>query len=210
MRIYNDVFFNNRKSYSLKAARIIVPEIIKIFNPDSVVDIGCGDGVWLSIFKNNGVSEILGVDGDYLSLNDLCIDIKNFMSYDLNKPLILKKFNLAVCLEVAEHLDYLSSDIIVETLTNLSDNIVFSAAIPGQGGTGHINEQPHSFWVDKFIDYGYKVSDHLRVKFMEDKRVPFWYRQNILVFTKQKYDILGMPGNVNFEVPDWDKEDYFE
>ena len=210
MTVYDDVFFNNRRSYPLEAAKIVVPEIIKIFNPGSVVDVGCGDAAWLSIFKDYGVSEIFGIDGDYVSVNDLHINIDSFMSYDLNKPLLLKKFDLAICLEVAEHLEYTSSDVIVETLINFSDNIVFSAAIPGQGGTGHINEQPHSFWVNKFIDHGYKVSDYLRVKFMEDKRVPFWYRQNILVFTKQKYDILGMSGDINFEVPDWDKEDYFE
>jgi SAM-dependent methyltransferase len=210
MSEYDKNFFNKQKDRSFKSASIIAPEIIQIFNPKSVVDIGCGMGGWLKAFEQNGLSNILGVDGDYVDTNELFIDKKNFIKHDLNTPLKLKKFDIALCLEVAEHLEFLSSDILIETLVSASDNIIFSAAIPGQTGTNHINEQPHSFWSEKFISYGYIVSDYLRLKFMEDKRIPFWYRQNLLIFTKNKNNKLTMQGEVNFSVPNWDKEDPIE
>ena len=208
MNLYNEFFFKDRQNISLLSASIIVPEIINIFEPNSVVDFGCGMGEWLKIFKDNNIDDILGIDGYHINKDNLLINKKNFIAHDLNKAIEIKKFDLAICLEVAEHLDYLSSETIVNSLVQSSDNIVFSAAIPGQGGTGHINEQPHSFWANKFIDHGYIVSDYLRIKFMENKKIPFWYRQNILIFSKNKN--FKLISDIDFSVPSWDKEEYFE
>jgi hypothetical protein len=208
MNLYNKYFFNNRQNTSLISASIIVPEIISIFNPKSVIDFGCGMGEWLKVFQDNGVSDICGIDGSYIDKDNLLINKDSFIEHDLNNFIDTKKFDLAVCLEVAEHLKSSSSNLIVEMLIKASNNIVFSAAIPGQGGTGHINEQLHSFWADKFIQNGYNASDTLRLKFMNDKRVPFWYRQNIFIFSKNLD--LGMSANIDFSVPDSDKDDYFE
>jgi SAM-dependent methyltransferase len=208
MNLYDESFFKNRQNIPLFSASVIVPEIINIFNPKSVIDFGCGMGEWLKVFQANNVDKVCGIDGSYINVDNLLINKQNFIAHDLNEYIEVEKFDVALCLEVAEHLNYSSSDIIVNSIVNSSENIIFGAAIPGQGGTGHINEQPHLFWADKFIKHGYNVSDCLRIKFMEDKRIPFWYRQNILVFTKNKK--LNLAGNINFSVPDRDKEDYFE
>jgi hypothetical protein len=208
MNLYDESFFKNRQNMPLFSASVIVPEIINIFNPKSVIDFGCGMGEWLKVFQYNNVDKICGIDGSYINADNLLINKQNFIAHNLNEYIEVEKFDVALCLEVAEHLNYSSSDTIVNSIINSSENIVFGAAIPGQGGTGHINEQPHSFWADKFIKHGYNVSDCLRIKFMEDKRIPFWYRQNILVFTKNKK--LNLAGSIDFSVPDWDKEDYFE
>jgi SAM-dependent methyltransferase len=207
MDFYDETFFKNRKDKTLIAASTVVPRIIEIFNPKSVIDFGCGAGEWLSAFISNGVNEVCGIDGEYVNIDSLIIHKSNFIPHDLNMPITTKKFDIALCLEVAEHLNPLSSDLIVETLIKSSDNIVFSAAIPGQGGVGHINEQPHSFWADKFIQYGYHVSDKLRLILIEDKTIPFWYRQNMLIFTKNRS--LGLVGELDFSILEGDSYDHF-
>ncbi len=182
--------------HNFNAANVIVPELIHKINPDSVIDVGCGTGTWLKIFENHGVNEILGIDGDYVDLSKLKIDVNFFQPYDLEKEFKLnKKFDLAISLEVAEHLSYESSDTFVNTLCNLSDTIVFSAAITNQGGQNHINEQEPKFWIEKFQKRGFELFDVLRPLFWNNDAVDFWYRQNIFLFTKNdllKSKLTGM------------------
>lgn len=176
---YNSQIYNNTSS------NILVPEIIQIVKPMSIVDIGCGTGNWLFSFQENGISDILGIDGSEYDDNLMLIPISQYLQSDLGAEFKLKrKYDLAICLEVAEHLDHLKSDVLVKTLVDLSPIILFSAAIPGQGGDGHINEQWVEYWSDKFKDYGYNCFDLLRPKIWSDKRIHFWYRQNILLFSR--------------------------
>lgn len=165
----------------------IVPILAQILKPKSVIDIGCGVGNFLREFKNNGIEDILGVDGEWADLDEIERNVgKNkFISYNLNniyQPGM--KYDLATSFEVAEHIDDKFANNFVETLTNCSDNIVFSAAIPLQGGQNHINEQWNEYWVEKFDKLGYTCVDFLKPYFWRNENVFWWYKQNILFFTR--------------------------
>lgn len=168
----------------------VVPWIIDRINPKSVIDVGCGLGQWLEAFKKyNPDIDILGLDGAHVPQNRLRIALNKFMPVDLSKPenILLpeiKKFELAVSLEVAEHLHEDKADPFVNFLTSTSDVILFSAAIPGQTGENHFNEQWPDYWIKKFESKGYTVNDEIRWTIWNNHGVSWWYKQNILLFTR--------------------------
>jgi len=179
-------YIHEENFHNFGAANEIVPFIINILEPKSVVDVGCGIGTWLKVFKDNGVADILGIDGDYVDKEMLKINPKNFKEFNLEKLYISKrKFDLAISLEVAEHLSPRTADDFVKTLIGLSNTIIFSAAIPNQGGQNHINEQKPIYWIEKFEKRGFKLYDILRPIFWNNQNVDSWYRQNIFLFTNQ-------------------------
>jgi SAM-dependent methyltransferase len=171
--------------HNFKAANEVVPFILQLLNPKSIVDVGCGIGTWLKVFEDNGIIDVLGIDGCYVDKNLLKIDKAKFVDFDLEKLYHTDiKFDLAISLEVAEHLSLESADIFVKTIANLSDTVIFSAAIPYQGGQNHINEQEPKYWIEKFENEGFKLFDVLRPVFWDNSNVDSWYRQNMLLFTK--------------------------
>lgn len=171
--------------HNFKAANEVVPYIIELLEPKSVVDVGCGIGTWLKVFEDNSVANILGIDGDYVDKSLLKIDKNKFVDFDLEKFYNSdKKFDLAISLEVAEHLSIDSGDVFIKTIANLSDTVIFSAAIPNQGGQNHINEQEPKYWIEKFEKEGFKLFDVLRPVFWDNQNIDAWYRQNMLLFTK--------------------------
>jgi len=195
MHIYNDRFYDNQSTGSLRSAKIIAPIISQIFSPRSIVDLGCGIGTWLSAFIEMGIDDILGIDGPYVEMSKLLINETNFLAADLGKPILLdRKFDLAISLEVAEHIPDTSATTFVSSLTSLSDIIIFSAALPHQGGENHINEQWPEYWSDKFTAAGYTPIDYLRFKLWNNPDIEFWYRQNIFIYIKnnlvENYDTL--------------------
>lgn len=168
---------------SLRSARRIVPLVMDLIRPKSVIDIGCGLGEWLAVFQDHGVEDVLGVDGAGLETDMLRIAGRRFHSHNLREPLDLEhRFDLVVCLEVVEHLSPEIGRGLVETLTGLGPAVLFSAAIPGQGGLGHVNEQWPDYWADLFADLGYVPVDCLREEVWADPEVDFWYRQNTLLY----------------------------
>ncbi len=183
--LYSEEFYANTTTEVISSAKEIVPYLIRLFEPKSIIDVGCGVGEWLKIFSENGVSDYLGIDGYYIKSNMLHIDEKHFLSVDLtNPPTNLKKFDLAVCLEVAEHLEENSADDFIKFLTGLSDIIFFSAATPRQSGVDHRNEQWPEYWQDKFSAHGFTMLDSIRPNFMSNRNVLWWYRQNAFVLVK--------------------------
>ena len=183
MHIYNEKFYNEQSLGSLESAKKIVPILKKLFSPNSVVDLGCGIGTWLSVFSEQGVNDIYGIDGPYIDNNKLLIPRNCFLATNLNESLVTKRtFDLAISLEVAEHIPASSSDIFIDTLTLLSNVVVFSAAIPLQGGENHINEQWPDYWTEKFIKRGFVPVDFLRLNLWKDSNVEFWYKQNIILY----------------------------
>lgn len=173
---------------SAKEIWSIVQQYIK---PSSVVDIGCGLGTWLSVIRNNGINDILGIDGDYIDRNLLLIPSNKFMPTDLREKINLsRKFDLCMSLEVAEHLDKEYADLFVKNLVDLSDVILFSAAIPEQTGTCHYNEQWPEYWINIFSKYNYLPVDCLRQRIWNNPNVTWWYKQNIFIFiNKDKMDL---------------------
>jgi hypothetical protein len=176
--------------HNYTAANIIVPKLLELLKLNSVVDVGCGLATWLKVFQDNNVATILGVDGHFVDRKLLKIANEDFLEHDLELPLVLnKKFDLALSLEVAEHLKFESADIFVQSLVSASDTIVFSAAIENQGGQNHINEQWPNYWIEKFQNQGYYCLDIVRPMFWDDKDVECWYKQNILLFTNKSEHI---------------------
>lgn len=189
---YNETFYAAFENTTKKAAQIILPHIVERVKPKSAVDFGCGEGVWLRVLKDidNDV-EILGMDGDYVKKEELKIPEECFKACDLSVRVTLeKKYDLAISLEVAEHIAESSADIFVDNITDCADNILFSAAIPGQGGTNHVNEQWQSYWIKKFEERGYFVDFSVRNYFWEVKEITPWRRQNLLFFSKEKKYLL--------------------
>jgi SAM-dependent methyltransferase len=180
-------YLHEEELHNLESPDKIVTHLINLFNPQSVLDIGCGLGTFLFAFKQKSVSKVMGVDGAWVDRELLKKYLNNdeFLEADLEKPLDLnRKFDLALCLEVAEHLSESSANVLVSSLTRHSDTIIFSAAIPLQGGQNHINEQWLHYWADKFKSHGYYPQDMVRPLIWDDKGVFYWYKQNILVFSK--------------------------
>ncbi len=184
---YSPEFYKTYKLESLYSAKEIVPHVMDLVNPRSVVDVGCGIGTWLSEFKNYGVNDICGLDGDYIDKNLLLIRENDFIRTNLKTPICLnRQFDLAVSLEVAEHLAIDDAKNFVRYLTSLSPVVLFSAAIPYQGGDNHLNEQWPEFWVEQYQNFDYHVIDCLRDRFWNNQRVAYYYAQNSFLFIRRE------------------------
>ena len=183
--LYNSSFFDEVSQGTRESAHVVVPLVYELVRPASVLDVGCATGTWLSAWTNAGVADVLGVDGDYVDRTALEIPLGNFAPVDLQQPFSLgRRFDLVQTLEVAEHLDEERADGFVDSLVRHGDVILFSAAIPGQGGTHHVNEQWPSYWAKKFEKAGYTAYDVVRPRIWSDPRVQVWYRQNMLLFAR--------------------------
>lgn len=196
MSYYN--FSYDENSYSSRSAEQIVPILLEIFNPSSVLDVGCGNGSWLRTFKENGINDCLGIDGVHIKKETLEIPFENFRAINLENDFELnRRFDLCICLEVAEHLNNNISEGLMRNLIMHSDNIIFSAAIPHQGGVMHINEKEPQFWQNLFNKNGYHTYDIIRKKIWNDPNINWWYKQNLFVATKKKLN--GLPSeNIDF------------
>jgi SAM-dependent methyltransferase len=182
---YPQEFFELNRLGARRSAQAIVPLIIEILKPSSVVDVGCGLGTWLAAFRQNGVTELLGIDGDYVDVRSLEIEPEEFLAHDLSQPLAIdRSFDLTISLEVAEHLDPDHAAEFVALLTSLAPAIVFSAAIPHQDGTHHVNTQWPSSWGALFAARDFELIDCIRPQIWENEAVEFWYRQNMVVFAR--------------------------
>lgn len=194
--MYKNNMYSSRHERTLTSANTILSLVLQRM-PEirSAVDVGCGVGTWLSVLRDNGIADIRGFDGDWVDEKFLVIPQTCFTHHDLRTPIKLdRRFDLAISLEVAEHLPAADADCFVESLTSLSDCILFSAAIPYQGGRGHINEQWPDYWAGKFEAKGYLTIDFIRKRVWNNESVTPWYRQNILMFLKpgaaRKYDLI--------------------
>jgi SAM-dependent methyltransferase len=182
---YSSAFFDEVADGTKDSARAIVPVVNELVRPASVLDVGCATGTWLAEWNRAGVSDVLGIDGDYVDRTALKLPADQFRPVDLSRSFSLdRKFDLVQTLEVAEHLDETCADTFVESLARHSDTVLFSAAIPGQGGTHHVNERWQSYWAEKFEKAGYTGFDVVRPRFWTDARVQYWYRQNMLLFAR--------------------------
>jgi hypothetical protein len=167
---------------SLKSAERVVPLVIRYVPARSVVDFGCKHGEWLRVFQTHGVDRILGIDQPIWA-NALIIESSQFCTADLNQALEpVGAFDLAVCVEVAEHLRKHAAPTLVDALTLAAPVVLFSAATPGQGGHGHLNERPRAFWHALFGARNFVPIDCLRPQIWQNKQVASWYRQNLFFY----------------------------
>jgi SAM-dependent methyltransferase len=186
MAVYTESFYVFENKTGIESARIVVPLVLQFGSFKNVLDVGCGLGGWLKVFGEEGVVDFLGVDGPWIKKSKLMIPKTQIFTQDLSEPLRLNRtFDLVVSLETAEHLPREKAEIFINNLVMHGDIILFSAAIPGQGGTQHINEQWPSFWEELFLKHGFVVVDCLRREIWDNPQVAFWYAQNIMFFVKK-------------------------
>lgn len=174
------------------AAQRIVPLILEL-TPEvrSVVDVGGGTGAWLQAFQKLGIETIQLYDALEVAPG-LLIEPSCFQPINLNEGLPAQdSFDLAICLECAEHLHADRALPLVKWLTSTADIVIFSAAVPGQPGKGHINVQPLEYWQKLFRQCDYVCHDLLRGQIIDDFNIPYWYRQNLCVFTKPTVSLVG-------------------
>ncbi|WP_417465980.1 methyltransferase domain-containing protein [Kordiimonas sp.] len=203
---YTTDFYQAQVEGSLQSAQIVIPHVLELVGDvASVLDVGCGTGAWLSVFKGYGVDTILGVDGGSVPEEHFLIERDEFLAHSLTDPLALgRKFSLAMSLEVAEHLEDEYAEQFVALLCAASDLVLFGAAIPGQGGHNHVNERWPSYWKAHFEAAGYVMLDIIRPAIWTDERVEWWYRQNTFLFVKtSRKDLvekLSPPSGASFPV----------
>ena len=168
------------------SAEVIVPLAMSLFAPRSVVDVGCGSGEWLSAFERAGVERVYGLDAQWVGQDKLAIRPDCFQSTNLTGEWSIPgKFDLAVCLEVAEHLPEPTSTTFVKRLVEAAPAILFSAAVPGQEGTNHVNEQWPEYWEKLFSQYDYVCLDPFRRHIWQDRRVAWYYQQNLYAYIQR-------------------------
>jgi hypothetical protein len=180
---YNEDFYTYIDAGSRRSARAVAEILQAEMEIDSLLDIGAGHGAWAAEWLAAGVKDVLAVDGDYVKRDQLAIPAKAFKAHDLATPLSLKKkFDLVQTLEVAEHLPADKADLFVKNLVAHGDVILFSAAVPHQGGEHHVNEQPPEYWREKLNAHGYAVFDFVRPRLADQTDVMPWYRFNTYVY----------------------------
>jgi SAM-dependent methyltransferase len=182
--VYDRDFFDSISEGSLESARTVVPMVLDLVGPlESVVDVGCGTGSWLRAFSEAGIDDFLGIDGDYVRGDQLQIPADRFCALDLTLPIPLeRRYDLVLCLEVAEHLPPSVADGLVRSLTALGDTVLFSAAVPYQGGSEHINEQWPEYWAEKFRARGFAALDPFRTRLWVEEKVEPWFAQNLVLY----------------------------
>ena len=192
---YTDRFFESLASGSYASAKEIIPIVIERVNPLRVVDVGCGTGEWLSVCADFGSSDYLGIDGSWIDLNQLRIPSEYFLEWNLTEPIVLnKQFDLVISLEVGEHIPEKYAETFVESLTKLGHAVLFSAAVPKQGGNGHVNERWPEYWAGLFEKRRYVVIDCVRKIVWKNQKVSWWYAQNTFLYLSEsvlsRYPVL--------------------
>lgn len=193
---YSHNFYHAMQVGSNSSAGVIVPMVVNLLHPKSVVDVGCGEGLWLAHFLKCGINDVLGIDGEYVQLDRLAIPRDKFLGRDLYDDWgVTREFDLACCLEVAEHLNETFADELIRRLVTLAPLCLFSAAIPHQGGTHHVNEQWQDYWAGKFVKHGFRVIDAIRNAVWAHPDVGYVYSQNVILYCNMdacaRYELLA-------------------
>src|SRR6266404_1373621 len=182
---YDDEFFDYVDIGARRSARKVVALVSDHLPVSSVLDVGCGRGIWVDEWHRVGVIDAFGVDGGYVDTGRLAVPAKHFAAFDLSLPFRLgRHFDLVQSLEVAEHIPPTQAEVFVDNLTAHGDVIMFSGAVPGQGGEFHVNEQPYEYWRERFAARGFLTFDFIRPRVAKDPGVEPWYRYNTLLFVR--------------------------
>jgi SAM-dependent methyltransferase len=199
---YTADFYSFLASFAVRSAAEVVPLLSALLPVDSVVDFGCGQGAWLSIWRKAGAN-VTGVDGPYVNRQHLMIDGNEFCAADLSRPIDLgRRFDLVQSLEVAEHLPQQRAADFIGTLTAHGPAVMFSAAVPGQGGECHLNEQPLEYWREMFRRRDYVAIDCIRPLVVENPGIEQWYRCNIVLYAERRH-FEELPARLrSFRVPE--------
>ena len=185
--IYNEWFFEEIKKSEVESSMDFAKIVQKYLKFNSVMDVGCGSAIYLKALNDIGITDLIGFDGSECAVTTSLLPDVTFV-HDLRLPLILdRKYDLAICIEVAEHLEEKYAETLVKSLIGVSDCVLFTAATVNQGGYGHLFEVEHEYWIDLFARCGYKhdkeLSDIMRQE-MYAKNVVWWICKNTMIFNK--------------------------
>lgn len=189
--------------HNTKAAEVIIPLLQQYLSPFfSVLDVGCGIGTWLKVIMDKcQLTDCMGLDGSYTKRDLLLIPEDKFRQCDLRQKFDMgRSFDLLICTEVAEHLPASCAETFIDSLCAHSSTIVFSSAIPGQGGQSHLNEQWPDYWEKKFSERGFTRLDIIRPLIWDNPLVDVWYRQNLYVFTSNRLEVREYASFVRAEI----------
>lgn len=186
---YDKDFYRTEEEHSKSFSSILMPYLLERLNCKSIVDFGCGVGEYLNLAKKYmGIEKVRGLDGEWVR-EYLEIEQDEFLSCDLTQDIDLKeKYDLAICLEVAEHLPRERAKTFIGNLVRHADIVLFSAAIPHQGGTYHVNEQYPSYWKKIFEAFNFSLCDCVRNHFWNDEKINEYYKQNIFIYCKSNLE----------------------
>ncbi|MBN8507262.1 MAG: hypothetical protein J0L57_01475 [Burkholderiales bacterium] len=189
---YDAAFYADQIPDSMKSAQAVLQVLFDLHKPTSLLDIGCGQGTWLAVAERLGVTALTGLDGPWIRKDALLSKVIDFTAVNMEGDIpITRRYDLAMSVEVAEHLSARRASSIVKALCQASDVVMFGAAVIGQGGENHINEQRQSYWAALFDQQGYECKDVLRPAVWNTASVAPWYRQNTLVYvSRQRTDLL--------------------
>jgi hypothetical protein len=185
---YGADFYKMVNETAYNSASVVLPIMLNILPEiNSAIDFGCGTGTWLHVLNQCGVKNVRGLDGSWVNKDALKINKTDFTEINFEKKISPdRKYDLAISLEVAEHISESMAVQFVESLTCAADFVLFSAAIPYQSGTNHINEQWPDYWYNIFESQDYIAVDYLRGKIWNSPEVSVWYKQNILLYVKNE------------------------
>lgn len=191
---YDDAFYafhDDMAAAPIKEALSIVLGLLP--GTKSCIDVGCGIGTWLGVLSQLGIRDVLGVDGPWVPIEHLRIPTTSFLKWDFSRgwPEIKRRYDMAISLEVGEHFQTGLADGFVAFLCSLSDVVVFSAAIPLQGGTNHVNEQWPEYWAEKFRANGYVAVDAFRPGLSGIEGLAAYYKQNMFLATERHLYTAG-------------------
>lgn len=200
---YDSLFYEYQREGSMRSARTLLPRVIETLGVRSVLDVGCGAGAWLAAYRDLGTTDLIGVDGDYVDRTLLLIDSGQFHPRDITRRFDFERqFDLVQCLEVAEHIPHQACATLIDNIVRHGRKVLFSAAVPGQGGEDHINEQRYEFWRDLFAARSYRLFDFVRPAVADNEAIEPWYRYNVMFFAHDS-TIDSLPANVaKTRVPD--------
>ncbi|MFT5760223.1 MAG: ribosomal protein RSM22 (predicted rRNA methylase) [Alteromonadaceae bacterium] len=194
---YGNMFYEDQVTGSLSSATEVLQVVFDIYRPKSLLDVGCGRGAWLLAAEKLGVDELHGIDGPWVKTTDLLSNKINFLSENLETKIpISQRYDMAMSVEVAEHLSESSAQSLVSSLCAAADIVIFGAAVKAQGGENHINEQRQSYWANHFMTNNYCCLDIIRPKVWLNGSVDIWYRQNTLVYiNNSRTDLIELFSN---------------
>ncbi len=200
--LYDTSFHADRDERTRASARLVLGKLKEWIDPKSAADVGCGVGTWLAAAKEMGIADVQGFEGPWAKTANLVLKEGEVSFQNLEEKVAMNRtFDLVISLEVAEHLAPSRAAGFVADLAALGDCVLFSAAIPMQGGTGHVNEQWQSYWAKHFADQGFTALDPLRPMIWQDGEIAFWYRQNMLVYAREGSQAAADLQKLGFAAP---------
>ncbi len=180
---FDSAYFSWQGDSAERSARVVVPLIVERLRPSSVVDVGCGSGAWLKVFREHGIGDVVGVDAPYVQPEALRIEATEFVGHDLGEPFALdREFDLAISLEAAHYVPEEAAATLVDSVAALAPAVLFGAAIPLQPGGPGRNRQWPDWWAELFAGHSFRAEDWLRPLVWQHEDVDWWYAQNTILY----------------------------